>query len=1009
MKQESTLRLLAIRPAKLKLKQDYKRKQHPLYSKEQEITELYNQLSEMLNNNVSKEKIVDRIKEFKKSPAYVNHMDDLDFDIHPLFLWSEKNRNQLVKDIHFQEEVTALYQSKPQDIIQSKAFIHSNNSLMDTLLSNSMVQQNNTNNDEIMMALKLMHLLTQAALNNINKEIPSDLTLKRLISDVTVVFPPSIDLQQISTPSYEKEEPDEETNDINDNQVENQKLREKLKNLEIAHRELSILPIDERFIHSPKADDALISKIKSLQETITKLESDREKWYEKEIVENKIFSLDENAVMDFQGSEDFYLSKRGIQQLSDPTFKLLQEGNIDVERINPVKAVQRLEDEMAYTGAFVKSEMSFSTKLALGGIYVDKEKFRHSIGHTSSKKNPSIPDPPEDHCTFKAGIGDLLKVKQTLKNYELGEFAHVENVLAGESRERSHRRLHVQEETMTIEEERETKTERNLQSTERHELQNEAEKTIKNEMDMEAGLQISGSYGPAVKFSSSLNASYSTSIEESQRKTSAYSREVTEKAAEHVKERILEEQKRRLMEEIEETNKHLVDNSAPANGHIRGIYRWLNKIYDAQVFKYDQRMMYEFIIPEPAAYFLFALVDNPPTDLEIEQPEIPTYYGRPLKPENITRTNYHDFISKYQVTDAPEPPSAFKHVSYFDKQDGETFTHYGRSGKIEIDPDYEAYAATAMRDYIFIKGESKHFRVMVGGVNFDLSDKWGTQFKTLNTRRNEVSIAVHLYNSSSFSLAVDVHCRLTGEGFAKWQHDMYDAIMQAYQQQQMDYEEKVAAASIEQGVEILGRNPLENRRIEREELKKLVIMMLSGSSNISKDSFEPFYSEPVMDIEKTCENGSHIRFLEHAFEWNNLLYILYPYFWGRKSRWISALHFTDPDPDFAAFLKAGAARVQLPVRPGFERAVAHFCQFGEVWEGNDIPLRDDELYVPIIDEMTENLDKPEEGIPYPEDSQPWELTIPTSLVMLQNLEEIPEIRDILTGEPVNITNNKNQP
>jgi hypothetical protein len=146
------------------------------------------------------------------------------------------------------------------------------------------------------------------------------------------------------------------------------------------------------------------------------------------------------------------------------------------------------------------------------------------------------------------------------------------------------------------------------------------------------------------------------------------------------------------------------------------------------------------------------------------------------------------------------------------------------------------------------------------------------------------------------------------------------------------------------------------------------------------------------------------RFFENAFEWNNMVYVFYPYFWGRRPNWITALHLTDPDPDFAAFLKAGAARVQVPVRPGFEDAVAYYCQFREVWEGNDAPLIDDDLYVPIIDEITENLGKCDEGLPYPEDAQPWEVVVPTSLVLLQNLEEIPGIRDVLTNNTVRLLN-----
>lgn len=129
----------------------------------------------------------------------------------------------------------------------------------------------------------------------------------------------------------------------------------------------------------------------------------------------------------------------------------------------------------------------------------------------------------------------------------------------------------------------------------------------------------------------------------------------------------------------------------------------------------------------------------------------------------------------------------------------------------------------------------------------------------------------------------------------------------------------------------------------------------------------------------------------------------YPYFWGRHAKWINALHLTDPDLDFAAFLKAGAARVQIPVRPGFEKAIALYCQTGIIWNGNDVPLIGDDLYVPIIKEISENLGKLDDGVPYPEDSKPWEVTIPTSLVVLQDLAEIPNIRDMMTGNNINIT------
>jgi hypothetical protein len=272
----------------------------------------------------------------------------------------------------------------------------------------------------------------------------------------------------------------------------------------------------------------------------------------------------------------------------------------------------------------------------------------------------------------------------------------------------------------------------------------------------------------------------------------------------------------------------------------------------------------------------------------------------------------------------------------------------------------------------------------------------------LDTRYRELSVAYKLTNTWAFTLGIDIDCQLSTGAFTKWQQDVYDTIIETYLRLKSDYDEKMAVRAIQQDPARLGRNPIENQRITKEELKKLVLMIFTGSDSIARDSFYAS-AEPFMQLDKVCENGSWIRFFENAFEWTNLTYVLYSYFWGRHARWNSAIHFTDPDADFAAFLRAGAARVQVPVRPGFEKALVHFLQFGAIWEGNDPPMMNDDLYVPIVDEIAANLGKFDNvGVPYPEGSQPWEVRVPTDLVLVQNLEEIPNIRDILTGNNVSI-------
>jgi hypothetical protein len=113
----------------------------------------------------------------------------------------------------------------------------------------------------------------------------------------------------------------------------------------------------------------------------------------------------------------------------------------------------------------------------------------------------------------------------------------------------------------------------------------------------------------------------------------------------------------------------------------------------------------------------------------------------------------------------------------------------------------------------------------------------------------------------------------------------------------------------------------------------------------------------------------------------------YPYFWGSKEDWVARSQRTDTDPDFAAFLSAGAARVLVPVRPGYEEALTYYLETGDVWNGGEAPVIDDELYVSIVDEMAAALDVSlDAAVPY---GDPWEYTLPTSLVMLQADSTLP--------------------
>jgi hypothetical protein len=982
--QENVFRFFAVRSGNQQKKSERTRQRVPVYAADRP-TELGRQLQRVAAAGGSAAEMQRVVVAFQSSAQHVKRLDGLPFDVAAGLGWVSQHGDRPVADLDLAAALQALYGAPAKKLAASDAFRTTLDRIADTIVAEAFRVSWQEPTDTLTAARKWLALIDLLA----QGQAIEGGTLAAWLADLAVAIPDFAALPRPPAPAPAPPPPPPAPDPAD-------KLRERLTTLEATHRELSRVIVDEDAIAPPKAASVAPRPIvaKSVAAKSARTVSAKVPAWPAKVARVA-------ASPDAAASNARVLFKReAVTQLSEGTQAAMRQLKVDLLRVEPTAAVGFVEEEMRLVSSQLAALQPVNSVLMLGGVALDTRRLRDSMFGVHKDFGTLL----ADRCNFQAGVGDLLLVKQTLKAYELAEFAHVENVLAGESREREHRRLNVREEIIASEEERETEKERNLQSTERNEMQSEAEKTVKSQFQLEAGLQVSGSYGPAVSFSASLNAGFSTSSEETQRKAVSYSREVTEKTSERVRERVKQETRRRMLEQVEEINRHAIVNTPASSGHIRGIYRWLNKVYDAQIFNYGQRMMFEFVVPEPAAYLLYALIENPPRDNELVKPEPPTQYGAPLKPSHLTRTNYLDWVAKYQVRNVPAPPPQFQHVAVFDKQDGvQDRSTFGRSTKADVPVGYEAYAATVMSDYSFRDGDSPAFHVMLGGTSFDMTPLWGSVYRSLGNRYKELGIAYNLRNVVNFTIAIDVHCRLTAEGFGKWQQQAYDAIMEAYLVQKADYEEKLAALAIQQGVKVLGRNPLENQRITREELKKLTLMMLTRSNSIARNSMLPG-AEPNIDLPKACVNGAWIRFFENAFEWNNLLYVLYPYFWGRKARWISALHFTDPDPDFAAFLKAGAARVQVPVRPGFERAVAHFCQFGEIWEGNDPPLRDDALYVPIVEEIAANLGKLDDGVPYPEGSGPWEVKIPTSLVLVQNLEEIPGIRDALTGNVIAITN-----
>lgn len=577
------------------------------------------------------------------------------------------------------------------------------------------------------------------------------------------------------------------------------------------------------------------------------------------------------------------------------------------------------------------------------------------------------------------GVSDLMLIEQKLLRYELGEIAHIENVLKSEVRERKLKTSKTTEQSTFTETEDTDEKQKDLTTTDRYELQNEIQKVISEDTSKEAGVTVTASYGPSVDVTANANYTANSSIQDSQLASSNFARETTSRAVSRLEKRKLERRFTKTVENIVEVNRHSFENNKQDSENISGIYRWVDKIYEAQIVNYGMRLMLEFIVPEPAAFLRYSMSKVPTEDITVVKPDEPGFCVNnsfiSLNVGDISRDTYMMWVSKYDVEDVVPPPLSNLILSKAitsAKQESE------RVGSDII--DNTSFSIDIPEGYYPLKATIKHDEVPLDGspdvrpiINILIDDKRITGDDPPDTSSYNVStgnwkniaVAVNVVNKALYAVVVNVFCLLTKEKYEEWQIQTYNAIMNAYQRLKSNYDNAIAAAKIRAGyTQIQGTNPLENRESEKVELKRACISLLTGqrfdlfnsmNSNVGRLGF------PEIDFDEAKQEGPYIQFFENAIEWNNISYIFYPYFWGNKNQWLSVSNINDPDPLYTSFLKAGAARVQVPVRPGrFNDAIMYYLTTGQIWNGegrivNIIDDTPDPLYVSVIEELKNQL------------------------------------------------------
>ncbi len=601
------------------------------------------------------------------------------------------------------------------------------------------------------------------------------------------------------------------------------------------------------------------------------------------------------------------------------------------------------------------------------------------------------------------GIADYKKVEQTTQGYVEGDVAHIENVMAREYKEKATRKLRRSENTTTKTSESEKEKLSDTTSTDRFEMHSEIAKIIQEDRDFgaNAGTRYKSKDG-SFELTANVNMASHSSNQTSTMNAIDQAKEITERAMERIVTKVKEERIEKIIEEFEENNKHGFDNTK-GDKHVVGVFRWVDKVYKNQVYNYGKRLMFEFMVPQPSKLHLLGMQENrmgvtltEPVDPRkyVDLPNTPVALRRNL--ENFTLINdntvkYWGGIFNVELT--PCPDNEIKVGKSFaqnkNKVDG-GFTD-SKTETIQIPEGYLSHTASMYLNDVSEFGPANGLgtgRQNIAIAGHYLHNHVGQITNvSMPNYKGEFPVAYFAKALHASSASIELVCRLSPEARQKWQQETFKAIIDAYEDALVEYNQKLAEENA-LGIKIKGENPGFYRQIENMVLRKNCISYLisqdpAAARTYGKDMFKAIpsaaprnFGNHEVNVSAALDDYSgFVKFMEQAFEWEIMSYNFYPYYWGKREDWASLYQYDNNDPLFRNFMQAGMARVIVTVRPGFEEAVRFYMQTGQIWNGGEVPVIEEPLFLSIVDEL-----RAPKGL---KEGKAWATRLPTALTILQ--------------------------
>lgn len=572
---------------------------------------------------------------------------------------------------------------------------------------------------------------------------------------------------------------------------------------------------------------------------------------------------------------------------------------------------------------------------------------------------------PIDPCCPKVRwyVAELLTLKDQTWCYKPSDIAYIENVAPFEFRTRSHGLTRTVAETSEDETNTSRAEERDHQVTDRFNLQKEIQNNQKASLDVDAKL-------------SNKASGYSISTDASLSKESSY-REAREQAREDVSKATLKIQvqtrklrRRTVTTETTERNRHAFKNSTALPAVAK--YFWVTQEKRAQLFGHGPRIMVDLLVPSPAMLFQHMEAMKRADGFTMKAPvapEAPQANGQPLKPTDITRDNYELLAAKFGVIEYDDPPATPQSVTV-------SFQSTYKTGASEITIP-AGFTATMMKfgsaDLIPKNPAGAWISIIFGGQKIKaISTGDGPPIVTGSPATiSERASATPVLNKGRLtgqnsSIGVTITLDPDPVDLRPWQKSIFALILTAhrdavakYEAALADYNDALTAYNEKFDESRKDRHPFACEEIMRTELKRLAIFSMCGEFDwpdvMNMDSELCHFPWPNRRKADKATNDWY--FFDRGFDWNLASFIFYDYFRNPLCKWVDSYEPDEPNFLFKAFLRAGYARIQVPVSPGMEKDVLVYLQTGRPWPDGIRPTNPgDARWISVIDEIKQSRD-----------------------------------------------------